>query len=110
MRDEALAKFDRVTGGKMRPLGTVKARELRKILEINSGCGRVLYDSIPNLSARCCSIFKSHEFAHHRQTNENNFTAASAEFLDRASTRAARFSLNDAETKSLDLKLSAVDD
>jgi carboxypeptidase family protein len=35
--------------------------------------------------------------------------AASAEFLDHASSRAVRFSLNDAETKSLDLKLSAVD-
>ena len=35
--------------------------------------------------------------------------AASAEFLERASSRAARFSLGDAETKSLDLKLTNID-
>ena len=85
MRDEAFREFDRVAGGKMRPLGTVKARELRKIFEINSGGNRVFHDSIPNLTARCRSIFENFEFARNGQTNENNFTAAGAEFLDRGS-------------------------
>jgi hypothetical protein len=37
MRDEAFREFDGVAGGEMRPLRTGKARELRKIFEINSG-------------------------------------------------------------------------
>ena len=36
MRNEAFAEFDRVAGGKMRPLRTVKARELRKILIVDA--------------------------------------------------------------------------
>jgi hypothetical protein len=36
MWNEALSKFNGVAGGKMRPLGTIKARELRIILEVNA--------------------------------------------------------------------------
>src|SRR4030095_392575 len=81
MRDQTFAEFDGVAGGKMRPLRAVKARELRKILEINSGRGRVSYDSIPNLTARRRAIFENFQPARNQPPNENDFAAAGPKFL-----------------------------
>jgi hypothetical protein len=43
MWNEALREFNGVAGGKMRPLGTGKARELRIVLEVDAWSSGALY-------------------------------------------------------------------
>jgi hypothetical protein len=42
VRDESFTKFDGITGGQVRPLGAVEARQFGKIFEVNTGSAGAL--------------------------------------------------------------------
>ena len=58
MRHQAFREFDRVAGGQVRPLRATETRELREILEMNTGRTGSLDQRIPCLGARRLPVFQ----------------------------------------------------
>src|SRR5581483_1916479 len=79
---ETFGELDRVARGKMRPFGTLEARQLRVILKINTGRIRLFEQWIPGSLTRGLLIFQLLQLAADRKAHENNFTAALAQLVD----------------------------
>src|SRR4051812_31039936 len=81
MRDETLRELDRIAGGQVRPLGAFEARQLGKILEVDSRRAACLHERIEGFRARRSFVFELLERTAHRETYEDNFAATGLEFF-----------------------------
>src|SRR4029077_2247175 len=75
----------------MRPFGAIETCQLWKIFEVNTGCPGSLQYRLPRLITWSRFVLQRFESAANGKAHENNFAAASAEFLHRCNCIAKAF-------------------
>src|SRR4051812_6469162 len=82
MRNKTLRELDGVAGGKVRPFGAIESGELGEVFKMDSRRCRLLKQWLPCLGAWCVRVLEFFQLPGDRETHEDNFAAAGAEFLD----------------------------